>query len=64
MIRIGIDYYPEQWDRTLWEEDVIRMKALGAHVISPLTWAFGATAAWSAPPFGGTPDGPRFLPGK
>lgn len=33
MIRIGIDYYPEQWDRTLWEEDAARMKALGIHVV-------------------------------
>ena len=33
MIKIGIDYYPEQWDRALWEEDAVRMKELGAHVI-------------------------------
>ena len=33
MIKIGIDYYPEQWDRALWEEDAVRMRALGAHVI-------------------------------
>ncbi len=33
MIKIGIDYYPEQWDRALWEEDTVRMRALGAHVI-------------------------------
>lgn len=33
MIRIGIDYYPEHWDRSLWEEDAARMEALGAHVV-------------------------------
>lgn len=33
MIRIGIDYYPEHWDRTLWEEDAARMEALGVHVV-------------------------------
>ena len=30
---LGVDYYPEQWDRALWEEDAVRMRALGAHVI-------------------------------
>ena len=33
MIRIGIDYYPEHWDRSLWEEDARRMAALGTHVV-------------------------------
>ena len=33
MIRIGIDYYPEHWDRSLWEEDAARMEALGVHVV-------------------------------
>lgn len=33
MIRIGIDYYPEHWDRALWEEDAARMEALGVHVV-------------------------------
>ncbi len=33
MIRIGIDYYPEHWDRSLWEEDAARMEALGTHVV-------------------------------
>lgn len=33
MIRIGIDYYPEHWDRSLWEEDAGRMEALGTHVV-------------------------------
>ena len=33
MIRIGIDYYPEHWDRSLWEEDAARMEALGVHTV-------------------------------
>ncbi len=33
MIQIGIDYYPEHWDRSMWEEDAGRMEALGAHVV-------------------------------
>lgn len=33
MIRIGIDYYPEHWDRSMWEEDARRMEALGTHVV-------------------------------
>ena len=33
MITIGIDYYPEHWDRALWEEDAARMARAGAHVV-------------------------------
>ncbi|MGM9538054.1 MAG: beta-galactosidase [Candidatus Onthomonas sp.] len=33
MIQIGIDYYPEHWDRAMWEEDASRMAKLGAHVV-------------------------------
>ena len=33
MIRIGIDYYPEHWDRSMWEEDAARMETLGVHVV-------------------------------
>ncbi len=33
MIRIGIDYYPEHWNPSLWEEDCARMKELGTHVV-------------------------------
>ena len=41
MIRIGIDYYPEHWDRSMWEEDAGRMEALGAHVarIGEFAWS-------------------------
>lgn len=33
MIQIGIDYYPEHWNRALWEEDASRMEQLGVHVV-------------------------------
>ena len=33
MIKIGIDYYPEHWDRSLWRDDLQRMKAAGIRVI-------------------------------
>lgn len=33
MIGIGVDYYPEQWDRALWEDDVRRMSELGVKVV-------------------------------
>jgi len=33
MIQIGIDYYPEHWDRTLWDEDFARMEQLGVHTV-------------------------------
>ena len=29
MITIGIDYYPEQWDKSLWETDAADMERLG-----------------------------------
>lgn len=29
MIKIGIDYYPEHWDSSMWEEDFSRMERLG-----------------------------------
>lgn len=33
MIQIGIDYYPEQWDCSMWKKDIAQMAALGTHVI-------------------------------
>lgn len=32
-MRIGVDYYPEQWDRSLWEKDVAMMKDAGVKVV-------------------------------
>lgn len=33
MIKIGIDYYPEHWNRELWEKDISDMASIGAHVV-------------------------------
>lgn len=38
---LGVCYYPEQWDESLWEEDAARMAALG------LTWVRIGEFAWS-----------------
>lgn len=32
-MRIGIDYYPEQWDETLWQKDADMMAAAGIKVV-------------------------------
>ena len=33
MIKIGVDYYPEHWDRELWDKDIARMKKAGVKVV-------------------------------
>jgi len=33
MIILGVDYYPEQWDRSMWEQDITRMEQLGVHAV-------------------------------
>ncbi len=32
-MRIGVDYYPEQWDRSLWEKDVELMAKTGVKIV-------------------------------
>ncbi len=32
-MRIGVDYYPEHWDESLWEEDINRMAECGVKVV-------------------------------
>ena len=32
-IRIGVDYYPEQWDEALWEKDANMMKEAGVSIV-------------------------------
>ncbi|ADL51765.1 beta-galactosidase [Clostridium cellulovorans] len=32
-MRIGVDYYPEHWDRQLWEKDAQLMKEIGVKVV-------------------------------
>ena len=41
MIKIGMAYYPEHWDRSLWERDAARMKKLGVHVVRLGEFAWG-----------------------
>jgi beta-galactosidase len=33
MQRLGVCYYPEHWDESLWAEDAARMKALGLRLV-------------------------------
>lgn len=33
MIKIGVDYYPEHWDETLWSQDADSMKESGVKVV-------------------------------
>jgi len=33
-IYFGADYYPEQWDRTIWHEDIRLMKSAGVNLVS------------------------------
>lgn len=32
-MKIGVDYYPEHWDKALWEEDASLMKKTGVSVV-------------------------------
>ena len=33
MVTLGVDYYPEHWDKSLWREDAERMKKAGVSII-------------------------------
>lgn len=33
MIEVGVDYYPEHWERKLWESDIARMQKAGVRVV-------------------------------
>ena len=41
-IILGTDYYPEQWESTLWEDDLKRMKETGLEVIrvAEFAWSY------------------------
>ncbi|MCQ4086520.1 beta-galactosidase [Saccharibacillus sp. JS10] len=32
-LRMGVDYYPEHWDRSLWEQDALLMKQSGVALV-------------------------------
>jgi len=40
-VRIGVDYYPEQWDPGLWEEDIQLMKVTGVRIarVAEFAWS-------------------------
>ena len=38
--KIGVDYYPEQWDRSLWESDASRMQQMGIQVVRMMEFAW------------------------
>ncbi|WP_334073478.1 MULTISPECIES: beta-galactosidase [Paenibacillus] len=40
-VRIGVDYYPEQWDPGVWEEDIQLMKVTGVRIarVAEFAWS-------------------------
>ncbi|MDQ0195443.1 beta-galactosidase GanA [Paenibacillus wynnii] len=32
-VQIGVDYYPEQWDESLWETDIKLMQETGVKIV-------------------------------
>lgn len=32
-MNVGVDYYPEHWEREIWEEDAARMQAVGITIV-------------------------------
>ena len=39
-INIGVDYYPEHWDRSLWRDDLRRMRETGISVVRVAEFAW------------------------
>lgn len=39
-MRVGVDYYPEHWDESLWEADAVRMKAAGVSLVRMAEFAW------------------------
>lgn len=39
-LTFGVDWYPEQWDRSLWESDADRMKDFGVRVVRMMEFAW------------------------
>ncbi|AQP48523.1 hypothetical protein BW730_14435 [Tessaracoccus aquimaris] len=37
---LGVAYYPEHWDRSLWEDDVVRMRELGLDTVRVAEFAW------------------------
>lgn len=41
VMKIGVNYYPEQWPEELWESDADRMKEIGVEVVRLAEFAWG-----------------------
>ncbi len=41
MIRVGVDYYPEHWGKSLWEKDIMEMASAGVNTvrIAEFSWS-------------------------
>lgn len=39
-MKIGVDYYPEHWDKSLWEQDADRMKEAGVSIVRMAEFAW------------------------
>ena len=39
-MKIGVDYYPEHWDESLWEQDADRMKEIGVKIVRMAEFAW------------------------
>lgn len=39
-MKIGVDYYPEHWDRSMWEQDVDKMKEAGVTIVRMAEFAW------------------------
>ena len=39
-VLFGVDYYPEQWDRSLWESDARRMREMGIKAVRLMEFAW------------------------
>lgn len=39
-MKIGVDYYPEHWDKSLWQEDADRMQKTGVKVVRMAEFAW------------------------
>jgi len=39
-VKFGVDYYPEQWDRSLWKSDLARIREMGATEVRLMEFAW------------------------
>lgn len=39
-MRIGVDYYPEHWDPSMWEDDANLMQEIGVNIVRMAEFAW------------------------